>query len=330
MRLLLQQEGKNSVGLDQDIVKRFKCTFSKDDIVFRLGFWTVRTSGSLNANAESPKAKDGTRIQRAVALVHKVLYSSVNSQLDHTGASTHAEITQEGVTQIIETISTCFIPLLTKSEASAFRAIDLGAGYLTCLSHIAQVIPGEYVGIEYCPRRSSQFAHSYGALLAKHAEELCNTKIAYAHMDILDLHSYECDLVYAFDEAFPPAVWKKIVKTFVVSRRCKFLIMFKVAKASPGYKTMQKELLQAGLRCIHKLCLRKKGKESSNAMFFLKDKPVNQDLDRVLRSQDRPTDRFWEKCKAFWGSIEMAKTAVAELMATTDQQILTEKKQRKR
>ncbi len=284
--------------------------------------------------------KDVTRIKResspseqAIHLVHKVLYSSVNSHLEQTGASTHAEITQEGVTRIIEKISTCFMPLLTKSEASAFRAIDLGAGYLTCLSHIAQVIPGEYAGIEYCPRRSSQFAHSYGVLLAKHAEELCNTKIAYAHMDILDLHSYDCDLVYAFDEAFPYDVWKKIVETFVASTRCKFLIMFKAAKASPGYKALQAELWQAGLRAVDKLYLQKKGGESSNAMFFVKDKLWNQGVDRVLRSQRRLTDpshSFWKKCNEFWGSIEMAKTAVAELKAHTDQQILTEKKERKR
>jgi hypothetical protein len=277
--------------------------------------------------------KDVTPIKKAIHRVYELLYSSVNSQLSHNGASAYAEITEDGVTRMINKISTGFMSRLTKSEASAFRAIDLGAGYLTCLAHIAQAIPGEYVGIEYCPRRSSQFAHSYGALLAQHSEELCNTKIAYAHMNILDLHSYECDLVYTFDEAFPYDVWKKIVETFVKSHRCKFLIMFKVAKASRGYKALQAELLQAGVSCIDKLCLKKKGGESSNAMFFVKSKPWNQGVDRTLRSQHCPTDpckRFWEKCKEFWGSIEMAKTAVAELMAETDQLISTEKKQRKR
>ena len=293
-------------------------------------FWTVQTRVRPKADDETLSEMASERIQRAIALVYEKLYSSVNSQLSHNGASAYAEITQDGVTKIINKISSCFMPHL---KGSPLRAIDLGAGYLTCLAHIAQVIPGEYVGIEYCPRRSSQFAHSYGALLAQHAEELCNTKIAYAHMNILDLHSYECDLVYTFDEAFPYDVWKKIVETFVKSHRCKFLIMFKVAKASRGYKALQAELLQAGVSCIGKLCLKKKGGESSNAMFFVKSKPWNQGVDRTLRSQHCPTDpskRFWEKCKEFWGSIKMAKTAVAELMAETDQLISTEKKQRKR
>ena len=150
---------------------------------------------------------------------------------------------------------------LTKSEASAFLAIHfVGAGYLTCLAYIAQVIPGENIGIGYCPRRSLQFAHSYGALLAQHAEAHCNTKIAYAHMNILDLHLYDCDLVYTFDEAFPNDVWKRLARPcFVKSCRCNILIMFKVAKALPGYKVLQAELLQVGVMCIDKLCFEKKG-----------------------------------------------------------------------
>jgi hypothetical protein len=130
------------------------------------------------------------------------------------------------------------MPLLTQREASPFRAIDLGGGFLTCLTHIAQVIPGKYLGIEYCVRRSLQFANSYTNLLAKHANQLCNTKIAYLNMDILGLHSYDCDLVYTFDEAFPPNVWEKIIKTFAASHRCKFLIMFKVGKSAEGYASV--------------------------------------------------------------------------------------------
>jgi hypothetical protein len=34
--------------------------------------------------------------------------------------------------------------------------------------------------------------------------------------------------------------------------------MFKVAKALPGYKALQAELLQAGVMCIDKLCFEKK------------------------------------------------------------------------
>ena len=365
MRTLLQQEEENSVGCDQDIRKRFKYTFGKNDVVFSNGTWSVQSKffpredhaaqsveeycpNSVTFSGIVPPPSElvpppselvlstvrvTKSVDRAVDLVYQHLYSSVNRNLDHNGASTYAEITRGGVSQIIDAISKCFVPHLTQKEASAFRAIDLGGGYLTCLSHIAQVIPGEYVGIEYCPRRSAQFAYSYGALLDHHAEALCNTKIAFSNTNILDLHSYDCDLVYTFDEAFPYVVWKKIVKTFVASRRCKFLIMFKVAKAYHGYKALLNELLQAGLRPVHKLQLNKKGGETSTAMFFIKDRPSNNGGERVLRSQHclrEESNWFWGKCKEFWGCTEMAKKAVAELIANTGQQISNEKNDRKR
>jgi hypothetical protein len=167
------------------------------------------------------------------------------------------------------------------------------------LTHIAQVIPDKYLGIEYCVRRSLQFANSYTNLLAKHANQLCNTKIAYLNMDILGLHSYDCDLVYTFDEAFPPNVWEKIIKSFAASHGCKFLIMFKVGKSAEGNASLLEKMEQAGIMEVHKLKLAKKGGEGSNPVFFAKDKSRHQHVGRLLRSQNclpDPSDWVWEKC----------------------------------
>ena len=79
-------------------------------------------------------------------------------------------------------------------------------------------------------------------------------QIAYTHMNIFDLHSYNCDLVYTFDEAFLHELWKKIVQTFTTSPCCKFLNMFKAAKADKGYMDMQKKLQEAGLTEATRLC----------------------------------------------------------------------------
>jgi hypothetical protein len=97
-------------------------------------------------------------------------------------------------------------------------------------------------------------------------------------MNIFDLDYYDCDLVYTFDEAFPPALWGKIVRTFVASPRCKLLITFKPAKATPGCPSLH---------------LSKKGGESSNAMF-------------MIRSEDHeynPSDTDWAKGEQFYGDM---------------------------
>ena len=232
---------------------------------------------------------------------------------------------------------------LTQGKASTFRAIDLGGGYLTCLAHIAQIIPGEYAAIEYCVDRTWAFANSYGKLLADGAEALSNTRIAYAYMNIVDLDWYDCDLVYAFDEAFPQAVWGKIVRTFVASPRCKLLITFKPAKATPGYKSWQRYMKDLGLMEACRLKLSKKGREGSNAMFMIrskdhkfrasdtdwaKGKQFHGDMAFALQARHRsqqfkanPSNVFWYHSKKFWGDTTSAKKAVADLkvMAATIQ-----------
>lgn len=282
--------------------------------------------GPINAICEPSKT------DRAIHLVYKRLYAP-NKDLDHNGASTYAEITRSGVSQIIEQIRNVFFPFLTKDEIDEFRAVDLGGGFLTCLAHIAQVIPGQYIGIEYDAGRAWLFAVSYQKLLKEHFGELCNTKIAYLHMDILEMDSYECDLVYTFDEAFPKALWLKIVKTFRASPRCKFLIMFKVAKSFPDCKAWNEELLMlGGVTLVGKLALSKKGGETSNAAFFVKNEILNRDLNRSGGHNEVPETfpSVWEECHHFWSCKEIALQAVSQLRNNLSSHLEVEKGRRKR
>jgi hypothetical protein len=66
----------------------------------------------------------------------------------------------------IKVISELFKQRLMQGEASTFCTIYLRGDYLTCLAHIAQIIPpGEYAAIEYCEDRTWAFANSYKSLL---------------------------------------------------------------------------------------------------------------------------------------------------------------------
>ena len=70
------------------------------------------------------------------------------------------------------------------------------------------------------------------------------------------MHLYDCDLVYTFDEAFPPELWEKIVRMFVASPRFKFMVMFKAAKVAKANKDMRRKLQAAGLAEVEKLSLK--------------------------------------------------------------------------
>ena len=93
------------------------------------------------------------KVKNAINLIYKWLYSAANLNLDNNGSSTYADkITQCGVLHIIKGIMKYFIPKMKVEELTALWAVDLGGGFLTCLSHIAQVIPGEYMymhGVKY-------------------------------------------------------------------------------------------------------------------------------------------------------------------------------------
>jgi hypothetical protein len=364
MRKLLVQVKRDHFGEAPAVRARFKRAFTRGSVMLSHGEWKVLKMptpdytplplDSYPAEAPSPEEdalhdtdpepleaplsplspeRTGftpVKVKNAIDLVYKRLYSAANKNLDHNGSSTYAEITRCGVSHIIEGIMKYFIPKMKDEELAAFRAVDLGGGFLTCLSHIAQVIPGEYVGVEYDELRTWMFARSYYGLLKDHAGDLCNHKIAYIHKDILELLSYDCDLVYTFDEAFPYNVWQHIVRTFCASRRCKFLIMFKVAKSFPGIKAWYQELLQVGgVTLVHKLCLSKKGGEGSTAMFFVKNEHLNPTTCSLHELQRLP-DQVWESCRPFWDSRDTALRAISEVEISVSKKLEREKVNRKK
>lgn len=328
------------IGEDWDVSPSIKDSYPvyKESPRDVMSFVSANENALVDESSFDPLVPVARKLDSAIDIVYKRLYTP-NKNFDNNGGSTYAEITRFGVSQIIDTIKNVFFPLLTKPERDNFRAVDLGAGFLTCLAHIAQVIPGEYIGIENDARRAWLFAVSYQRLLKEHPHEVCNTKIAYFHMDIFDLDCYECDLVYTFDEAFPRDLWLKIVKTFRASPRCKFLIMFKVAKSFPECRAWNQELRTlAGVTLVDKLSLSKKGGESSNAAFFVKDDLLHRDtkdtnveclVGNGNHEASRTSGTVWEQCRPFWGCHELAHKTVSQLTAKIASQLHIDKCMRK-
>lgn len=108
--------------------------------------------------------------------------------------------------------------------------------------------------------------------------------------------------------------------------------MFKPAKATKGYKTMQRMLKEVRLTEVAQLYLKKKGGETSNAMFLIKGMQLNQPVHRVLRlrcCQLDPSYNVWENFRAFWGNTETVKKTVADLKSSTEKIIFKKLKQRR-
>lgn len=127
----------------------------------------------------------------SINLVYRHLFLRVNQQTDHDGSSTYAEVKRASVSkmiQVIKMIPELFKPSLIQRGASTFCAIDLGGGYLTCLDHIAQVIPGKYAAIKYCEARL--LGHSRTAMESCLLTSLRVSVIQRLHMLIWILSSW--------------------------------------------------------------------------------------------------------------------------------------------
>lgn len=80
---------------------------------------------------------------------------------------------------------------------------------------------------------------------------------------------------------------------------------------------------------VTQLYLKKKGGETSNAMFLIKGMQSNQTVHMVLQSQCQqldPSNNVWETFRAFWGNTETAKKAVADLKTSSEKIIFDELK----
>ena len=346
MRQLLYQCGLPSMGSPANVKVTFRRSFGRDNVPFFNQQWHVRKCTGLHEMTSDCRLASETSLastycgecKPSIHLVYQHLFPRFKQETAANGSSSYAEITRGGVSKIIKVISDLFKQSGPQEEASRFRALDLGGGFMTCLAHIAQVIPGEYASVEYCNQRAWAFATGYGSLLDRYSASLCNTKMAYALMNIEQLDWYDCDVVYTFDEAFPQQLWGKIVRTFVASPRCKLLITFKPAKATIDYIRWQQYMKDLGLiEACPRLHLFKKGSENSNAMFMIRSENHNynpSDTDwaegekfhgdlamahkaslRAQQCKPNPTNTFWEQSKNFWGDTMIARKAVADLEA---------------
>ena len=145
-------------------------------------------------------------VRKIFRIIAKYLYGNHNRHHDHTGASSYAEYTQKGLGELIKA--------LVKHGAlniPNFRVVDAGAGLFTSLVQMAQLIPGEYLGIEYCSLRSYMFAKSFLRMIAMEGKNLPNHKIAYCNQPLQEFTKFDADFLHAFDEAMTPDVCFHIV-----------------------------------------------------------------------------------------------------------------------
>jgi hypothetical protein len=82
--------------------------------------------------------------------------------------------------------------------------LDVGAGLMTTLVHMAQEFEGFHWGVNVCQERARLFANSYKILLRKYIWN--NKKIAYIRNDVKDV-----------DETMPPDAWYKMMESFCQS-----------------------------------------------------------------------------------------------------------------
>jgi hypothetical protein len=215
----------------------------------------------------------------------KVLYSELfykNKDLvGAVGSSTYGEINKAGVYKLIDCIHVYFFKFLSPEEKSNFQMVDVGAGLMTSLVHIAQEIEGQYCGLEICPTRARLFALSYKRLLATNV--LHNTKVAFVWDDVKNVTSFDFDLVYAFDETMDPYSWMHMMEVFKNSPRCKFLISFKTQKDILGNINDFRHMVDDyELDCVHTEKVRMKMKpEICSAGFFVKDSIKNRIMPTV-------------------------------------------------
>jgi hypothetical protein len=242
----------------------------------------------------------------AIKHLYQYLRHACNKYVDSNGASTYAELNESSTEDIIRLVIElgCLPPNGV--------AVDLGCGFMLPLAHMAQRLAGRYIGIEYDEGRAWGFAFWYRKLLEK--EQLINSKIGFLWSDIYELKSLDfADVIYVYDEAFPPPLIRFIFGLFGTSKRPQWLISFKTGKKFSGRKHLEQELKSlAGVEEIRRVQLAKYGSgESSSAIFF---KRINQvpvsptDTDESVLRRARP---FWSDDK------EAVLAAVTQLEETT-------------
>jgi hypothetical protein len=234
--------------------------------------------------------------------VYQILFYN-NMDLVSTGESTYGEITKAGIVKIIALIREKFFIYLPSAEQKKnFSMLDVGAGLMTSITHIAQELGGYYCGIENCPDRARLFATSYADLLE--TKVLVNTNIAYKWGGVEEETIFNFDCIYSFDETMKQEHWDHMMKVFHESPKCKFIITFRCCKDKIGntndYVLMVREY---GLVLLHdQLVYMKLKAENCHAGFFVKKELWQQREDGLLTAANltASVEQNWAECLQFW------------------------------
>jgi len=208
------------------------------------------------------KCRRHLQTDRVVNNIYKYYYTRANQHAAN-GGSTYASLTETSM----ESIITKMVEL--ECVPSSGVVADLGSGLAMPALHMAQRMPSCcFVCIENNVERCFSFAFWFHNLMQKEDMPLRNYKIACIYDDIFKYTDYEfCDVVYTFDEAFPPDLMEHIIKTFSASSRPKWLISFKTGRR--GDHDIKKLFEEYGLEVVDSVRCKKAGSgEVSNAQFY--------------------------------------------------------------
>lgn len=322
--------------LEQNSFLRLNCM----KIFFRCGFFAEPAYPCFVANDLENAAsstiiyhpRDVLANQKAsIQVIYRDLYTKNRHFVStYVGSSAYGEVTEGGVTALIEAMKKHFLPLMSPQERRHLRLIDVGAGLSTTIMHFAQKIHGFYGGIENDPIRSRIFAESFRTLIIDHHEDLGNMKLAYMFEDLQNVRNYDFDIVYSFDEVFTVQDWRKLMRTFLASSKAKFWITFKPLKSRRGSRKLLEELVDNGLVQQANVSVRMKvSGEVSNAGFFVKPHVLEEKAQAEIKLSELHDD--WAGCKPFWSEDKEEKLeAINKLLAQLNDHLEDELHDRKR
>jgi hypothetical protein len=236
------------------------------------------------------KALRTTPTQKSLSHIYGYFYRKA-SKLASNGGSTYASLQQSSMEAVIDKM------VELKCLPPQGVLVDLGAGLNLPALHMAQRMPSCcFVGIENNVERAWSFAVWYSKLMTKANVQLQNHKVAFICDDLFNYKDLDfCDVVYAYDEAFPPALMNHVIDMFVKSSRPQWLISFKPGRR--GGKNLKTLMQKSGLEEIASVTTKKSGSgESSTAVFYRRATPTSG-LKYTQHTVTKMLQPFWDENK---------------------------------
>jgi hypothetical protein len=192
----------------------------------------------MKLNAAIAAAKEQRCLERppelrAVDNVYRYIASATSRALSADGGDTNAEITRHSANTLIRHL----VEQGILNADSVF--MDGGAAYNVLTCHVAQVVGCKAWGVEYVPLRAYLAATNFLTALddPDGFGDLINAKVAYVHTDLYTLNSFgPTTVAYFFDEAFPEALMRHIIKSCANTLGLTHIISFKASKRPSLHK----------------------------------------------------------------------------------------------